>query len=84
LADQLTLFKPWGEDYACHNTASPPPHRIQNAIYTSVKGALTQKRTLKQLESPPKYKNQSQLKNYNNRNSKFGWETQYTSMLNIF
>ena len=33
LADQLTLFKPWGADYARHTTASPP--RIQNAIYTS-------------------------------------------------
>ena len=32
--DQLTLFKPWGSDYARHTTASPPP-RIQNAIYTS-------------------------------------------------
>ena len=34
LADQLTLLKPWGADYARHTTASPPP-RIQNAIYTS-------------------------------------------------
>ena len=32
LADQLTLFKPWGADYANHTTTSP---RIQNAIYTS-------------------------------------------------
>ena len=33
LADQLTLFKPWGADYARHTTASP--HPIQNAIYSS-------------------------------------------------
>ena len=24
LADQLTLLKPWGADYARHTTASPP------------------------------------------------------------
>ena len=34
LADELTLFKPWGADYARYTTASPPP-RIHNAIYTS-------------------------------------------------
>ena len=34
MADQLTLFKPRGADYARQTTASPPP-RIQNAIYTS-------------------------------------------------
>jgi hypothetical protein len=37
-----------------------------------IKGALTQKRALKQLEGALKFKTQSQLKNYNNRNSTFG------------
>ena len=31
MAGQLTLFKPWGADYARHTTAP----RTQNAIYTS-------------------------------------------------
>ena len=33
LADQLTVFKPCGADYARYTTASPP--LIQNAIHTS-------------------------------------------------
>ena len=33
MADQLTLFKPWGADYARQTTASPP--WIQNAVHTS-------------------------------------------------
>ena len=36
LADQLTLFKPWGADYARNTTAMAcQPLPIQNAIYTS-------------------------------------------------
>ena len=31
LADQLTLFKPWGADYVHHNTASPPRFKM---LYT--------------------------------------------------
>ena len=28
LADQLTLFKPWGADYVRHTTASPPGFKM--------------------------------------------------------
>ena len=28
LADQLTLFKPWGGDYARHTTTSPPGFKM--------------------------------------------------------
>ena len=31
LADQLTLLKPWGADYALHTTANPPGCKILSA-----------------------------------------------------
>ena len=54
-ADQLTLFKPWGADYARHTTASPPgfkmlctplqmshkrPSKITNALYFDLENSL--------------------------------------------
>ena len=33
LADQLTLFKPWGADYARHTTDSPHPPTPNSKYY---------------------------------------------------
>ena len=36
LADQLTLFKPRGEDYALHTTASPPFKKLATPLISLI------------------------------------------------
>ena len=61
LADQLTLFKPRGADYACHTTASPPNTKCYLHIsHYSMQGRQIMPVIL--LPAPPLTQNDSDLK----------------------